>query len=115
METDEGVDGWGEAFALKDRERSINQHVVELPRYLSGRNPFHIKAFTQMVYDKFSERKGGVDLFFAVSGIEQALWDIVGKSLNAPVYNLLGGPCRDRIRAYVNGWARGDMRWAFLF
>jgi galactonate dehydratase len=107
VETDEGVEGWGEAFALKDRERSINQHVVELTRYLSGRNPFHIKPFTQMVYDKFSERRGGVDLFCAVSGIEQALWDIVGKSLNAPVYNLLGGPCRDRIRVYANGWARG--------
>jgi galactonate dehydratase len=107
VETDEGVEGWGEAFSLKDRERGTNQHVADLTRYLLGWNPFHIKNFTQMVYDKFADRRGSVDLFCAVSGIEQALWDIVGKSLNAPVYNLLGGPCRDKIRVYANGWARG--------
>jgi galactonate dehydratase len=107
VETDEGIEGWGEAFTLKDRERSINQHVADLTRYLLGRNPFHIKNFTQMVYDKFAERRGSVDLFCAVSGIEQALWDIVGKSLDTPVYNLLGGPCRDKIRVYANGWTRG--------
>jgi galactonate dehydratase len=107
VETDEGIEGWGEAFTLKDRERSINQYVADLTRYLLGRNPFHIKNFTQMVYDKFAERRGSVDLFCAVSGIEQALWDIVGKSLDTPVYNLLGGPCRDKIRVYANGWTRG--------
>ena len=72
-----------------------------------GWNPFNIKNFTQIVYDKFADRRGSVDLFCAVSGIEQALWDIVGKSLNVPVYNLLGGPCRDKIRVYANGWATG--------
>jgi len=107
IETDEGVVGWGEAFTLKDRERSITQHISDLTRYLLGKNTFHIKRFTQMVYDLFAEGRGAVDLFCAVSGIEQALWDIVGKHLNTPVYNLLGGPCRDKIRVYANGWSRG--------
>lgn len=107
VETDQGIEGWGEAFTMKDRERSITQHITDLTRYLLGRNPFHIKRFTQMAYDIFAEGRGAVDLFCAVSGIEQALWDIVGKSLKAPVYNLLGGPCRDKIRVYANGWSRG--------
>ncbi len=107
VETDNGIEGWGEAFTLKDRERSITQHITELTPYLLGKSPFCIKRFTQMVYDTFAERRGSVDLFCALSGIEQALWDIVGKSLNTPVYNLLGGPCRDKIRVYANGWSRG--------
>ena len=107
VETDDGIVGWGEAFTLKDRERSITQHVADLGRYLLGRNPFHIRRFTHMVYDVYAERRGSVDLFCALSGIEQALWDIVGKSYGAPVYDILGGPCRDKIRVYANGWSRG--------
>ena len=105
--TDEGIVGWGEAFTLKDRERSITQHISDLTRYLIGKNPFQIKRFTQMVYDHFAEGRGAVDLYCAMSGIEHALWDIAGKQLNTPVYNLLGGPCHDRLRVYANGWSRG--------
>ena len=104
VETDEGIIGWGEAYTMRDRDRSIAQHVSDLSRYLIGRNPFHIKHFSQIVYNDFAGRRGAIDLFCALSGIEQALWDIVGKKLGTPVYNLLGGPCRDRIRVYANGW-----------
>ncbi|MGV7224250.1 MAG: mandelate racemase/muconate lactonizing enzyme family protein [Nitrospinales bacterium] len=104
VETDEGISGWGEAYTMRDRDRSIAQHVSDLSRYLIGRNPFHIKHFSQIVYNDFAGRRGAIDLFCALSGIEQALWDIVGKKLGTPVYNLLGGPCRDRIRVYANGW-----------
>jgi galactonate dehydratase len=107
LETDEGVEGWGEAGTLKDRERSIAQNVASLTPYLLGENPFHINRFIQMVYEKFQEGRGSVELFCAMSGVEQALWDIVGKSLNTPVYNLLGGPCREKIRVYASGWTRG--------
>ena len=48
-----------------------------------------------------------MELYSAVSGIEQALWDIAGKRFGVPVYNLLGGPCRDKIRVYANGWYHG--------
>ena len=104
VETDEGISGWGEAYTMRDRDRSIAQHVSDLSRYLIGRNPFHIKHFSQVVYNDFAGRRGAIDLFCALSGIEQALWDIVGKKLGTPIYNLLGGPCRDRIRVYANGW-----------
>jgi galactonate dehydratase len=107
VETDEGIVGWGEAFSLGDREKNIAQNITNLSRYLIGRNPFHIKEFTQWACNRFSEGRPALELFCAMSGIEQALWDIVGKRLNTPVYNLLGGPCRDRIRVYANGWTSG--------
>ncbi|MBW2059706.1 MAG: mandelate racemase/muconate lactonizing enzyme family protein [Deltaproteobacteria bacterium] len=107
VKTDAGIEGWGEAYTLPDRDKNIAQHIVELSRYIAGMNPFHIKRFVCMAYDDFAGRRGAMDLFCAVSSIEQALWDIVGKSLGTPVYNLLGGPCRDRIRVYANGWYAG--------
>ena len=107
VETDEGIEGWGECFTLKDRERAIVQHLSDLAPYLLGRDPGRIKYFTQGVYDQFAERRGGVDLYCAISGVEQALWDILGKSLNTPVYKLLGGAFHEKIRVYANGWSRG--------
>lgn len=107
VETDEGISGWGEAYTTVDRDRNIAQCVSELARYVVGRDPFHIKHFTQVVYEDFAMRRGSMDLFCAMSSIETALWDIVGKSLGTPVYNLLGGPCRNRIKVYANGWDSG--------
>ena len=107
VDTDEGIVGWGEAFTLGDREQNIAHNVTNLRRYLVGKNPFHIREFTRWARDIFSEGRPALELFCAMSGIEQALWDILGKSLNTPVYNLLGGPCRDRIRVYANGWTAG--------
>ena len=107
VETDEGIVGWGEAFSLVDREKSIVENIASLARYLIGKNPFHIKAFTTWACIKFAEKRPALELYSAVSGIEQALWDIVGKALSTPVYNLLGGPCRDRNRVYGNGWTSG--------
>ncbi|RLI36506.1 mandelate racemase/muconate lactonizing enzyme family protein [Candidatus Bathyarchaeota archaeon] len=104
VETDEGIHGWGEAYTQADRDTAIEAHIHKMTRYLLGWNPFEIKRFTHMAYEDWASKRGGIDFFCAVSGIEQALWDIVGKKLNQPVYNLLGGPCRDRIRVYANGW-----------
>jgi len=107
VETEEDIHGWGEAYTQLDRERNIEQHIHDLRRYLIGRNPFNIKHFTHMVYNDFANRRGSMDLYCAMSGIEQALWDIVGKKLNTPVYNLLGGLCRAKVRVYANGWYAG--------
>jgi galactonate dehydratase len=60
-----------------------------------------------MAYHDFAGKRGAMDFFSALSGLEQALWDIVGKTLDTPVYNLLGGPCREKIRVYANGWYDG--------
>ena len=105
VETDEGVYGWGEAYTQSDRDTSVTAHIDQLSRHLEGRSPFNIKHFTQIAYEDFAHKRGGMDFWCAVSGIEHALWDIVGKALDAPVYNLLGGACRDRIKVYANGWS----------
>ncbi len=104
VETDEGHHGWGEAYSQYDRDRAITAHVEEMGRYLVGRDPFHIKHFTQIAFDDYAARRGSLEFYSALSGIEAALWDIVGKATGQPVYNLLGGPVRDRIRVYANGW-----------
>lgn len=107
LETDEGISGWGECYTQIERDRNIVQHIADLEPHLEGWNPFQIKHFMQMVYNDFAGRRGAMDLYCAVSGIEHAMWDVVGKALGIPVYNLLGGACRDRIRVYANGWYRG--------
>jgi galactonate dehydratase len=107
VETNTGINGWGECYTQADRDQSIAAHVQQLGRYLVGRDPFHIKHFTHMAYHDFAGKRGAMDFYSALSGIEQALWDVVGKHLNTPVYNLLGGPCREKIRVYANGWYEG--------
>jgi galactonate dehydratase len=107
VDTDAGIHGWGECYTQADRDQAIAAHVQQLGRYLVGRSPFHIKHFTHMAYHDFSGKRGAMDFYSALSGIEQALWDVVGKHLNTPVYNLLGGPCRENIRVYANGWYEG--------
>ncbi len=104
VETDEGISGWGESYTIWDRDKSIDAYINHIKRYLIDRSPFNIKHFIQVMYDDYAARRGTMDYFCAISGIEQALWDIVGKKLNVPVYNLLGGACRDKIRVYANYW-----------
>jgi galactonate dehydratase len=107
VDTDAGLSGWGECYTQADRDHSIAAHVQQLGRYLVGRDPFHVKHFTHMAYHDFAGKRGAMEFYSALSGLEQALWDILGKHLNTPVYNLLGGPCRERIRVYANGWYDG--------
>lgn len=107
IETDEGIHGWGEAYTQATRERGIAQHIASLAPYLVGWDPFHIRHFTRVAYEDLAGKRGSMDFFCAVSALEHALWDIVGKRLGVPVYNLLGGPCRDRVRVYANGWDGG--------
>jgi galactonate dehydratase len=107
VDTHEGISGWGECYTQADRDWSIVAHVRQLGRYLTERDPLHIKHFTSMAYNDFAGKRGAMDFYSALSGIEQALWDIAGKRLGVPVYTLLGGPCRAKIRVYANGWYSG--------
>lgn len=104
LETDNGLVGWGEAYTQADRDRAIETHIQQLGRYLVGRNPFDIKHFTFLAYNDYANKRGSMEFYCAISAIELALWDIVGKATGQPVYNLLGGKCRDKIRVYANGW-----------
>ena len=107
VSTDAGIHGWGEVYSFAGRDSGAQAHVDGIRDFLIGRNPFNIKHFTQVVYDDYAGRRGAMDLYCAVSAIEMALWDIVGKHQGQPVYNLLGGMCRDKMRVYANGWYRG--------
>lgn len=102
LETDKGIDGWGEAYVLRDRERNIALHVQELKRYLVGFDPSNIKYFQHWAYEVYAQSRPGIDLYCALSGIEIAMWDIMGKYYNTPVYNLLGGPVHTKLRLYAN-------------
>lgn len=108
VETDDGLHGWGEGFARADREQAIERHIHAMSRYLVGRSPFTIKHFCQVMYLDYAGKRRGYDFTAALSALEQGLWDIVGKAARQPVYNLLGGACRSKIRVYANGWAGGD-------
>lgn len=107
VETDAGIHGWGEAYSQYDRDTAVMAQLSALGPYLVGRSPFDIKHFTQFAFDDYAARRGSVELFCAISGIEQAMWDIVGKATQQPVYNLLGGKYREKIRVYANGWSYG--------
>jgi len=107
VETDTGLHGWGECYTQADRDQVIALQAEQLGRYLLGRDPFAIKHFTTTMYLDWAGKRGSMEFYCALSGLEQALWDIVGKATGQPVYNLLGGPCRERIRVYANGWGGG--------
>lgn len=96
--TDEGIVGWGEP-SLEGRAETQIAAVKEFGRYLIGKNPFEIERHWQAMY-RGDFYKGGPVLTSALSGIDQALWDILGKALGQPVHQLLGGRCRDKIKIY---------------
>ena len=105
VDTDSGIHGWGEA-TLEGKEKTVEAAIHELDRYLVGKDPFQIERHWRHMYETPFWR-GGPVLGSAISGIDQALWDIKGKALGVPVYELLGGAAHDRIRYYANGWFFG--------
>jgi galactonate dehydratase len=105
LETDDGIVGWGEAYSQYDRDRAISAQVEELGRYLIGREVTNIRHFLQIAFDDYAQRRSSLEFWCAVSGLEQAMWDAVGKQANMPVYQLLGGTCRNKLRVYANGWS----------
>jgi galactonate dehydratase len=98
VETDEGIIGWGEA-SLEWKTRGVAGCVEDLAPLIIGQDPRRIEHLYQIMYRQGFFRLGVVGMS-ALSGIEQALWDISGKALDVPVYQLLGGAVRDRIRMY---------------
>ncbi|MEW2429405.1 galactonate dehydratase [Micromonospora sp. NPDC047644] len=104
IETESGIVGWGEA-TCEGRSETVRTAVHQLSELLTGRDALRIEDHWQ-VLTKGSFYRGGPILASAVSGLDQALWDIAGKHYGAPVHQLLGGPVRDRIRVY--GWIGGD-------
>jgi galactonate dehydratase len=102
--TSDGLVGWGEPV-VEGRAETVRTAVEEMRDYLIGRDASAIEDIWQALY-RGSFYRGGPILTSAISGIEQALWDIKGKRLGVPVYELLGGAVRDRMRVYA--WIGGD-------
>lgn len=104
IETESGLVGWGEPI-VEGRADTVAAAVHEMKEHVVGRDAGHIEDIFQVLY-RGAFYRGGPVLMSAISGIEQALWDIRGKSLNVPVYSLLGGPVRDKMKVYT--WIGGD-------
>jgi len=100
--TDEGISGLGES-GLAVYEQSVSDLIHDLEGYLVGKDPSQIELHWNTIY-RDSYWQPSVTLLSALGGIEMALWDILGKSLNVPVYTLLGGACHARIKVYNNAW-----------
>ena len=99
IETDEGITGWGEPV-IEGRSRTVEAAVHELGDYLIGKDPARINDLWQTLY-RGGFYRGGAILMSAIAGIDQALWDIKGKRYQAPVWDLLGGRVRDKVRAML--------------
>lgn len=104
IETDEGIVGWGEPV-IEGKAATVKACVEELMESLIGKDPLRIEDHWNMMY-RSGFYRGGPIIMSAIAGIDQALWDIKGKYFNAPVYQLLGGACRDSIKVY--SWIGGD-------
>lgn len=97
ISTDEGIEGWGEMVS-GTKTRTVVAGAYEMADRIIGRNPLEIEKIWQELYRVFF--RGGPINMTIISDIEMALWDIKGKYYNAPIYELLGGSARDRIKVY---------------
>jgi galactonate dehydratase len=105
VDTDEGIHGIGEA-TLNGFAKTVETAIHELKRFVIGQDPFDVENHSLRLFrEVYSD--GGQIQGAALSGIEFACWDIMGKALGQPVYKLLGGRCHERLRVYANGWYRG--------
>jgi len=104
VETDSGLVGWGEAV-IEGKAATVKACVDEMEEYLLGKDPRNIEDIWSMLY-RAGFYRGGPIIMSAISGIDQALWDIKGKEFGAPVWQLMGGKCRDKMKVYC--WIGGD-------
>ena len=108
VHTDAGIVGLGEPI-LEGRARTCATAVDELAPYLIGKDPRAVTHHWQAMY-RHAFYRGGPILTSALSGIDQALWDIKGKALGVPVYELLGGPTRSKVRVYTHAGSPANIR-----
>lgn len=110
LTTDDGVVGWGEG-TLGWKEFSVRELILDYGRrYVIGHNPFDIEDLWFKLYQ--IEHNTGPVMYAAMAAIETAMWDVVGKASGQPVYNLVGGKVRPRVKVYANGWYHhgGDLK-----
>ena len=105
IHTDEGIHGTGEA-SLQYKDDALEAELLDFRKFLIGRDPFQIERIWTSLHRRVTWTGGAVTIS-AISAIDLALWDIKGKALGVPVYELVGGASHDRIRIYANGWFMG--------
>ena len=98
MSTDQGIHGWGEAYSAGPDQATVAT-ILDFKEWLVGKDPRNIEYLWATMYN-FTRFPGGLVVNAAISGIEHALWDIAGKAAGLPVYMLMGGKCRNKIRVY---------------
>src|SRR6476660_2957351 len=108
VHTNAGIVGLGEPIT-EGRALTCAEAVKEVEPYLVGKDPRPVAKHWQAIY-RHAFYRGGPILTSALSGIDQALWDIKGKALGVPVYELLGGPTRDRVRVYAHSGTPESMK-----
>ena len=107
VETESGIHGWGEAYVTPGKEQITELLLRNVGKYMIGRDAFSIRHTGQVVFEDFAMRRTSLDLMSAWSAIEIAMWDIVAKNAGQPLYNILGGASRERVKVYANGWSSG--------
>jgi galactonate dehydratase len=103
VSTDEGIEGVGEVRMINNTDALLGYLAEAAPNHVLGADPFAIEALVQRMWHGDYGRSGQIEMS-GIAAVEIACWDIVGKALGQPVYRLLGGPVRDSIKAYANGW-----------
>lgn len=107
VQTDEGLSGVGEVRMLNHTDALLGYFSEAVPNHVLGHDPFNIENLVQSMYRNDFARAGEIAMS-AIATLEMACWDIVGQALGQPVYRLLGGAVRERIKAYANGWYTGE-------
>jgi galactonate dehydratase len=108
VHTDVGIVGLGEPV-VEGRAETVATAVKEIGRYLVGKDPRHVVHHWQAIY-RHAFYRGGPVLTSALSGVDMALWDIKGKALGVPVYELLGGPTRTKVRVYAHARTPAEIK-----
>ena len=107
LTTDSGVVGFGESYGVPFHPRVVEQMIQDVcDRYVIGADPFKIERLTRIVYSSNYTQHPDLSLMGVFSGIEMACWDIIGKELDRPVYELLGGRVHERLRSYTYVYAK---------
>ena len=101
--TDEGLEGLGEVRMLNHTDALLGYFAEAVPNHILGHDPFNVEDLVQRMYRNDYARAGEIAMS-AIATVEIACWDIKGKALGQPVYKLLGGAVRNRIKGYANGW-----------
>ncbi len=108
VEAEDGLYGWGEAYVTHGKESVVAEIIRVMAPHIIGREVFSIRHTGQIMFEDFAIKRGSPELSSAWSAIEIASWDILGKHAGLPIYNLIGGASRERVRVYANGWSRGS-------